>query len=223
MGRFIKETTVKVGIVGLEEPTAKKLIDRFTTATVNDPGTFEVMRFASLAECRNAVNSSKVNAVCIALDKFTVDESTAFIGDIRVTNPLVPFCLVGTQGFLDTLPGYHGAWRNKFAHYYKLASDVGDDDLSENAGLVRDLFISDSVKCRALGQYETTPGAVIRLQAPRPYGFWLLVVVSLLAALVGGSVGPALERLLPAAASNTSPANGAAQQGVAPVGTREGR
>jgi hypothetical protein len=131
--------------------------------------------------------------------------------------------LVGTQDFLDKLPGYHEAWKDRFGHYYKLALDVSDDDLSENVGLLRDLFVADAVKCRALGQYETTPGAVIRLRAPRPYGFWWLIVVSLLAALVGGMVGPVLERVLPAATSAASQENGATQQGAAPVGAVEGQ
>ena len=198
MGRFIKETAVKVGLVGIDDSTAQKLIDRLTTTSAHDPGTFEVMRFTSLVECRQAVISGKIHAVCVVPETFEPDGFTTFVGSIRVTNPLVPFCLVGTKRFLNELPGYHEAWKERLSHYYKLALDVIDDDFSENAGLLRDLFVADSVKCRALGQYETTPGAVIRLKSPRPYGFWLVIVASLLAAMIGGAVGPLLDWWLPA-------------------------
>lgn len=200
MGSFIKNTTVKVGIIGVEELEAQMLVDRLTTITAHDPGTFEVKRFTGLKEGRSAVNNSKVNAICIALEKFGADESIFFINEIRVTHPLVPVCLVGTETFLKNLPGFNKTWSKRLSHYYRLISDVNADDFSENAGLLRDLFVADSIKCRALGQYETTPGAVVRLQAPRPYGFWLLIVVALLAALVGGAIGPVLERVWPASA-----------------------
>lgn len=208
MGRFLKEVSVKVGLVGIAEPTARNLIDRLTTTAAFDPGTFEAMRFATLSECRSAVNSLKVNAICISLESFTAENSTNFIGDIRVTHPLIPFCLVGTSSFLGELPAYHQAWRNRLSHYYKLSSDVEEGDFAENAGLLRDLLVADAVKCRALGNYDTTPGSIVRLQAPRPFGFWVLVFVTLVAALVGGAIGPVLQQILPSAAD----VNRAAQQ-----------
>lgn len=199
MGRFIKDTTVKVGLVGVQEETGTRLIERFTTVSATDPGTFEVVRLKDLGEAKRALKKAKVNAICIALESFGIDESIGFVGDVRVTYPLVPFCLVGTRSFLDELSGFHEAWKGRFSHYYKIASDDGDDDFAENAGLLRDLFVADSVKCRALGNYETTPGAVVRIRAPRPYGFWTLVAVALLSALAGGAVAPLMERLWPAA------------------------
>jgi len=214
MGRFIKDTTVKVGLVGVREDTAKKLIERFTTVSANDPGTFKVVQLKDLGAAKTALTKNNVNAICIALESFGIDESVGFVADVRVTYPLVPFCLVGTREFLDKLPGFHEAWKIKFSHYYKLASDDGDDDFDENAGVLRDLFVADSVKCRVLGNYETTPGAVVRIRAPRPYGFWVLVAVAFLSAVAGGAVGPLVERLWPAAASDTSHSREAAQQGT---------
>lgn len=212
MGQFLKDATVKVGLVGVSESIAHKLIDRLTTNATNDPGIFEAIRYTSLAECRCAVNSLRVNAICIAPESFDADSLTSFISNIRVTHPLIPFCLVGTSSFLRAFPNYHQAWKDKFSHYYKLSSDVEDNDFAENAGLLRDLFVADSVKCRALGQYETTPGAVVRLQAPRPYGFWLLVVVPLLAAVIGGAVAPVLGQVWPSSEPIALNGNGVPQQ-----------
>ncbi len=196
MGRFLKETNVRVGLVGMDDPIALKLIDRFTTTSAYDPGRFEVALFSGLPECRQAVNAGKTQAICVVPGKFGAGELTEFIGGIRTAQPLVSFCLVDTKQFLNGMPGFDKVWRDRLSHYYKLEMDVEDDDFAENIGLLRDLFVADSVKCRALGRYETTPGAVIRLRSSRPYGFWLVIVASFLAAVVGGAVGPLLERWL---------------------------
>ncbi|WP_332747791.1 hypothetical protein [Hydrogenophaga sp.] len=197
MGRFISEVSVKVGLVGVDDVIAERLIGRFKTRSADDPGNFVTHNFGKLAECKSNVRTGKIHAICVSIEKFPPEEVVAFVSDIRVTHPLVPFCLVGTKQFLASLPNFHPAWKSRFSHYYQLVQDTGEDDFSENAGLLRDLLVADAVKCRALGQYETTPGAVIRLRAARPYGFWWLIVAGLLVAIVGGAVGPVLERFMP--------------------------
>lgn len=223
MGRFIKETTVKVGLVGVEKQTAQKLIERLTTATPIDPGTFEVASFADLAEAKQAVTRGTVNAICIALEKFTAEQSTSFVCNIRVTHPLVPFCLVGTRAFLDEMSGYHETWRDRFGHYYQIASDMSDEDFSENAGLLRDLLVADAIKCRALGHYETTPGRVIRIEAPRPYGFWVLIATAFLSALTGAMVTPVMDRIWPTKVADPSRDSGPSQQGEPSDGATRSR
>jgi hypothetical protein len=95
-----------------------------------------------------------------------------------VTQPLVSFCLIGSTKHSRDLPGLHDRWRARLEHYYKLETDVGDGDFNENAGCLRDLLIADAVKCYALGQYDTTPGAVVRIRSAAPYGFWLTIIVA---------------------------------------------
>lgn len=202
MGRFIQEVRVKVALLGVPDAAAMSLTRCFMTTGATDPGVFEVTRLQSLTDCKSALDSKRIDAICIGLEAFPVGEVEAFIATTRVAHPLVPFCLAGRGAFLDDLSTFHAAWRTKFKHYFKLKTDLSDEDFVENAGTLRDLFVADAVKCRALGNYETTPGAVLRVRAARPYGFWVLFAATILAAIIGGATQPAIDRIWPKAEPN---------------------
>lgn len=207
MGQLMKDVSVVVALVGLEKPVAKLLVERFgTSGTGHDPGEFTVVQFDALQDCHEAARQKRIHAICLGVEKYQPDALTRFVADVRVTVPLVSFCLLGKKAVLENFPGYHSAWRERFAHYYKLRTDLGEDDFRENAGMVRDLFIADAIKNRALGQYVTTPGAVIQLKSPRPYGYWLAIAATLVAAVVGGSVQPVMDRFFPERNASTPPA-----------------
>jgi hypothetical protein len=194
MGWFMKEAHARVVLVGLDERTIAKLRTALVTAAVGDPGTIELHWVDTIEECRELMEGPKeLSAICLGLQSFPVRDCISFIADIRTTHPLITFCLVGTSKFLKQMPGYHEKWRERFRHYFQLTINHSDDDFDQNAGALRDLIIADSVKVKALGQYQTTPGALVRLKAAVPYGFWLSTFVVLLA----GSIGPILDRVFP--------------------------
>jgi len=194
MGWFMKEAHARVVLVGLDEGTIAKLRTALVTAAIGDPGTIELHWVNTIEECRALLEGSKeLSAICLGLQSFSARDCVSFIADIRTTHPLITFCLVGTSKFLKQMPDYHEKWRERFRHYFQLTINHSDDDFDQNAGALRDLIIADAVKCKALGQYQTTPGALVRLKAAIPYGFWL----SMLVVLVAGLIGPVLDRVLP--------------------------
>ncbi len=197
MGQLIKDASIVVALVGLDGPRIKQLTERLTTSGGHDPGHVSVLPYDRLQDCEEAVRDKRINAICVAVEKYQAQALTCFVAEIRVTAPLVSFCLMGTDEVLTKLPGHRPAWKERFAHYYKLRTDLTEADFRENAGMVRDLFVADAVKSRALGHLDTTPGGVIQIRSPRPYGFWLVITASLMAAFVGGSIGPILDRVLP--------------------------
>ena len=197
MGWFMKEAHACVALLGLTQKIAKALRPILVKSGVDDPGHVELHEPRSIEECRDLLASQKLTGICIHLEAFTPSECTNFIADIRTTHPLVAFCLVGTAKQLDELPGFHEKWKERFRHYFQLKTDVREEDFEHNAGALRDLLIADVVKCKALGQYQTTPGAVIRLKAASPYGFWLSLIVVAATALIAGAIGPIMDRYFP--------------------------
>ena len=196
MGRFLKEAHLNVALLGLDKSAEERLINRLTRAGADEPGRIDVLRFKDMASCNAAVDRKEANAICIAIESFAPADTLAFISNIRVTHPTVPWCWVGGTKAVYELSSFAPAWRERFAHYYKFATDVKDEDIDESVGLVRDLLVADAVKSRALGQYLTTPGAVVRIRNSPPYGFWLMVGVTITAAVLGGAVSPIVQSAL---------------------------
>lgn len=202
MGWFMKEANARVVLVGLDQQTTKKLKPILLRSGVDDPGHVELHDVRTLAECRDLIEAQEtaeqeITGICLNLESFTPAECIGLIADIRTTHPFIAFCLVGKGKYVDQLPGFHDKWKERFRHYFKLKTDQREDDFAQNAGALRDLLIADVVKCTALGQYQTTPGALVRLKAASPYGFWISLSVVALAAILGGAIGPAMDRLFP--------------------------
>lgn len=140
-----------------------------------------------------------------------------FIAHIRAEHPHVAFCLVGTHSYLKELPGFHSlktstangapSWKERFGHYFKLHTDLDETDFEIEAGLVRDLFVADSIKSRALGLYQTIPGAVVKWREGAAKGTGLAVFAGLAGALIGAVVSPLVAYMLP----NKETPNGASQ------------
>jgi hypothetical protein len=198
MGWLIREARACIALVGLEQTTSKALRPILLKSGPDDPGTIELHDVRTIAECRELMESQSLTGMCINLQAFVPSECVAFIADVRTTHPLVTFCLLGSSSYLKNFPGFHENWRKRFEHYFKLHADSSHDDFEQNAGKLRDLFVADVIKTKALGQYETTPGALIRLKAASPYGFWLSLIVVALTALLAGAIGPLMDRFLPA-------------------------
>jgi hypothetical protein len=190
MGRFLNEANVKMALIGLPKQTADRIAERFTRRSEEDAGRFDVTPYADAATCLDAIEQKKVTAVCIWYRALKPAELVAFIGNIRVTHPLIPFCLVGTGHDLDRMPGLHQEWRSRFSHYYKISENAKDGDFDDNVGLIRDLLVADTIKARALGHYETAPGGIVRLKHANPGGFWIMALVTLMAAILGAVIGP---------------------------------
>jgi hypothetical protein len=171
-----------------------------------DPGRFVVHRATTYADCRGLLDTQGITGICVLLESFDPQQSIAFMADIRQTHPLISFCLVGSKDFLKNMPGYHVNWRSRFQHYFQLTDNATNDDFDQNAGMLRDLLIADIVKNRALGQYQTTPGVVIRLKSPIPYGFWISLALLCASAIFGGAIGPAIERAFPKGHEAAQPA-----------------
>lgn len=193
MGWFIKEACARVAFVGLNDSTVKKLRPILLRTGADDPGSVKLHDVRTIQECRDLLATEELTGICLGLQAFSPGDCIAFVADIRTTHPLVTFCLVGTSKFLKQMPGFHDKWRERFRHYFQLTINHSDADFDANAGALRDLLIADVVKCKALGQYQTTPGVLVRLKAASPYGFWL----SLFAVLLAASIAPAMDRLFP--------------------------
>lgn len=197
MGWLIKQASACVVFLGLDQNTAKRLRPILLKAGPDDPGTVVLYDARTIAECRELLKSQEISAVCINVESLPASDCVAFIADTRTAHPLVSFCLVGSSSHLQNMPGFHHNWRERFRHYFHLRTNATDEDFEENAGAMRDLLVADVVKSKALGQYQTTPGALIRLKAASPYGFWLSLIVVALTALLAGAIGPLMDRYFP--------------------------
>jgi|GEM_PF-1373963 hypothetical protein len=211
MGWFMKEAHARVVLVGLSPEVSKALKPILLKSGVDDPGRVELHEVKNIAECKELLEamsgrgapgnnkkkrSEGITGICIDFERCGADESVAFIAEVRTTHPLIAFCLVGTKKYLTSFPGLHANWKERFRHYFQLWTDQKEGDFAQNAGALRDLLIADVVKCTALGQYQTTPGALVRLKAASPYGFWIQLVVVGLTALLAGAVGPIVNRMI---------------------------
>ena len=185
MGHLLENIHVAVGLVRIPEVTANHMSERLVTRKPEDCGQFQTVKFSDLTECRDAMTHRKVSALCVWFRAFSTSELVEFIGDIRVTNPLVPICLVGTRRDLDLMPGLHKGWRERFSHYYKIAVDKDAHVFDTNIGIARDLFLADAIKIKGLGHYETTPGRILRVKYVQPLGFWIIVGATLVASMLG--------------------------------------
>nr|WP_140422167.1 hypothetical protein [Pseudomonas sp. A46] len=196
MGYLIKQAVIHVGLVKIDSNTAKRLTSVFVSNTSHDPGEFKVFKLDSLDECVEAAQSGRINAICLGMESFHTREVTAFISEIRVTCPLIPIALVASSEFFKSLTDYHEAWRERFTHYYKVKTDeIADFDV--NATVLRDLFLADSIKTTGLTRYETTPGTPIQLKSAEHYQFKLNIAAVIIAAVIGGLVGPVTDRVFP--------------------------
>lgn len=198
MGWLIKEATAAIVLVGIDAPTTTRLRPTLVKYGAEDPGTVEIHQVQSFAECRTLIEPRDIRGICINIPSFPAADTVAFIADLRTTHPLITFCLAGPAKVLDEMNGFHKNWRDRFKHYFHLRTDASDDDFEANAGALRDLFIADVVKCKALGQYQTTPGALIRLKAASPYGFWTSLIILAITALIAGAIAPVMDRYFPA-------------------------
>lgn len=209
MGRFFRDAVVRVAMVAVDHDVRKKLADRWNKSTDHDPGAIEQHVFKRISDCsealleRNTSNERKedLHAICIDLSKFSASECIAFISDVRVSYPLVFFCLLGTHKELTALSQFNEAWRQRFQHYFHFKTDVGDEDFKENAGVLRDVFIADYVKARALNRYETTPGGIVRVKAQFSKVAWFAIGATFVTAIMNnptlnGTVGARLKELL---------------------------
>lgn len=200
MGAYLRETKAVVAMVGVERGVANKLSSRLTLRGPDDPGEFIVREFPDLESTRLQLDPMGVTAICINLDAFPALEAVSFISGIRQSHPLIPFCLLGKEATLEKMDGIPEQWRDRFRHYFKFQTDVGNDHFDVRAGLVRDLFVADSIKVRALAKYETTPGVMAKLKNQIPPGTWVGFLGGVIAAVVGQFVAYGL-RAPPAASS----------------------
>lgn len=189
---------MKVGLVALDATAAAALGDRLATQAPEDKGQVSVTRFDDLVACRSALEKGSINAVCLGVRQLGSEAFVGFIADVRTTHPLVSICLVGDAAYLEKLPDVHARWRERFQHYYKVRTDGEAEDVVQNVGLLRDLLVADFVKNTALGIYQTTPGTVVQLKAPRPYGFWIGITAALITALIAATVTPFVEKRISA-------------------------
>jgi len=215
MGWLIREAAAYVALVGVEDSVSRKLRDALTKEGADDPGRVNLHTVRTIAECRELLERQELTAICINIDDVPPANVVTFIADLRTSHPLITFCLAGSASYLQNMPGFHKNWRERFRHYFQLRTDVNNSDFAENAGALRDLLIADVVKSKALGQYHTTPGALIRLKAASPYGFWLTLFALLVTAILGGAVGPLMDRFFPVEGKHSSqlPTGGAKTAG----------
>ena len=204
MGWYFKEAFAAIVLVGMDAPTFNRLRPTLTKHGSEDPGTVEIYQAQDFADCRTLIDRHDIRGVCINIPGFSPAETVAFVADLRTTHPLITFCLAGPTKVIRDMDGFHKNWRERFKHYFHLKTDANEADFEANVGALRDLFIADVVKCKALGQYQTTPGALVRLKAASPYGFWLSLIVLTLTALIASAIGPVMERYL--SAPDKSPA-----------------
>ncbi|HEY0329927.1 MAG TPA: hypothetical protein VGC77_12600 [Rhodopseudomonas sp.] len=181
-------------LVGIPQPEAARIEQRFLTRSEKDAGRIEVTPYRSIQKCAEAVRNQRVTAICIWLRAFDPAELVSFIGDVRVTHPFISFCLVGTTDDLNQLRGIHKGWQQRFRHYFKIYSDDGTFDAYVD--VVRDLFVADAIKMRALGHYQTLPGGMVKFVPQAPAGFWIQGWFSVGSAITGAGFGALLTFLL---------------------------
>lgn len=191
MGKFYSEAHINVALLCIKDGDFKKhLSNQLTKKGPDDSGTCNVSFFDSLSDCKKAIEAEKITSICIEIDEGRIEELLSFIAYTRVATPLIPFCLIGSKQFLDELPNVPEGWKKKLSHYYKLENDIAlKDNWNENIHVVRDLFVADFVKCRVLNNYETTPGAIIRVTTPKPYGFYRAIFLAAIISSVLSTIG----------------------------------
>ena len=196
MGWALKDVEVRVGLICLREDTLKIIDDRLRTRGDADAGRFVVTPYPDLLSSNEALKQGQIDAICIGFKGMSTEDLVAFIGNTRVSYPFVPVCLVGPDAVLKALPGLTDGWRNRLNHYYKIYDDKNPNDLAENIGLIRDLFVADAVKTRAMGVYDTTPGRIIQLKHALPAGTWISAMIGFAGALTGAIASSIVTYLL---------------------------
>lgn len=73
------------------------------------------------------------NSLFIDVFSLGVKTGTKFIEHIRESYPIVPICLYSELTRLAAMPGVDDYWRDRFGHYYKLASNQTPQELDRNA------------------------------------------------------------------------------------------
>jgi hypothetical protein len=201
MGHFFKDARVKVALLNIPDGIANKISDRFRTQGHDDIGHLQTTKFDNPGLCEKAIEEDdEITALCLSFNALPPAELVAFIGNLRVSQPHVTICFVGTRKELDEMAGLNAAWRSRFSHYYRLYTDKDDASFEAHTGLVRDLFVADAVKLKALGQVETTPGKILEMAQGKPYRFWIVLLAS-----IGTAVGAAVINQLLAFYLNRAP------------------
>lgn len=196
MGYLIEQARISTGFFNIDGSTDERLSKVFLGNSSHDPGKFNILRFDKLDACLESAQSNQINAICLGMESLPPRELTAFISELRVTCPLIPISLVASTEFFKDLTGYHDAWQERFTHYYKVRTDeIADFDV--NAKALRDLFLADSIKTTGLTRYDTTPGVPIQLKSAEHKQFKINLIAVLVAAVLGSSVGPVIDRVFP--------------------------
>lgn len=188
MGYLVSQAYMKVALIGADQNLINKISRNINITDAENPGACNVRSYESIDSFLSSGTIDEVTGVCLVIDAIAPEVVTAFVANTRVIAPLVSICLIAKQRFLDELPGYHKHWQEKFGHYYKLASDLLDSDFENNSKVVRDLLLADTIKRVGLGQYTTTPGAVVYISS-RPWGFWITIAATFIAAFAAVIVG----------------------------------
>lgn len=196
MGTYFKEARIKVILVALPKTKGERLAERLVTLGPEDPGHIEVVSARTLDECRTKIDPHSSTAICVNVDKFKAGELCSFVGETRGKHPLVPFCLAASARWFKEMPGVSKYWRERFSHYYRLELDASDANFSANAAVVRDLFIADAVKVKAMQSYETVQGNMVKIRVAPTMDTWHAVVIALAMLLLGAIVNPLGERLV---------------------------
>jgi hypothetical protein len=120
----------------------------------------------------------------------------------------------------STAPGAP-SWKQRFGHYFKLHTDLDETDFETEAGLVRDLFVADSIKSRALGLYQTIPGAVVKWREGAAKGTGVTVIAGFAGALIGAVVSPLVTYMLPDKATPNAASASATDASITSRASRE--
>lgn len=195
MGQFLQDLRMTVALLMLPEPTADRISERFARRGENDPGQINSIKYSNVTTFWDAIERDKIRAICISFRALHDADLVTLIAKIRFAHPLISICLVGTQAELTRLANFNKACREHLEHYYKIFHDATGTSLDDSIDLVRDLFVADAIKVKALGHYDTKPGGIVRLRRGQPLDYWVLVVIPLAAALVGAFGMPALQLL----------------------------
>jgi hypothetical protein len=190
MGSYYKSANISVALIHFEPEMLKIISSQLTLKGPEDPGHVSVQKYDSISASKNDIESGKITAICLNIERAIPEEITSFVSEVRITKPLIPFCFSASTKTLKAMNGFHPNWKKKFEHYFKVPTDLSESDIEENCGRLRDLFIADFVKCSALGNYETTPGIYSTFKTLGRKEMVFFLVVPLLAAVVGGLVQP---------------------------------
>ena len=196
MGQYLTEARVKVVLLALPKAKGERLAQRLTTRSAEDPGNVEVVSARTFDECRTKLKNKDATAICVNVGAFKTHELVDFIGEIRGKHELVPFCLAANTSWFEDMPGVPKNWRERFGHYYRLELNTSDADFTANAAVVRDLFIADAVKVRAMQSYQTVTGSMVKLRVAPSLDVWHALAIALAMLLIGAFVNPLGERLV---------------------------